>query len=604
MKLINSIKNNIIKKRKAKKSKRGLYIQDIELMKTMFKAGTKFKYIVDYNTKEILIVPSSEEGNTVSYRQLKPTKKEKELAERTITVSKKKALSHRHESLSEKLIPALNLGSKIKKRRAGKLKSVIDVRDKQALAAFSGADQLDIEIFEDVIRVRGYQNVEIEDNVNSQESNTLISKAKNVSKKALRKISKVIDIKPRLELKEKFEVYLKKSQLNKVAAGQLSFDFFMEESSFADDSKNDAFSGVKNVLRDVAIPLEISSLFSGAGLMDYGFKKAGFTLKFALDYDADAVSTYEHNLGDHIEEANILEYDLNDIKKSAIMILGSPCTALSNSNRSKKRLKDHPDYPLIKRSIEAIKANENCMVFCWENVPQILTVYDGEILEMIKEELCDFEISYGVLCAADFGDPQLRKRAFIIGSKIGRIELPKPTVKPENYKTVGEAFKGIDSSMPNYFDVSLPRDPLVMERRKHIPQGSNWRCLPKYLKTPSMLSKRTKKGKPRKKPSTHSSTYRRLMSNKPAPSISNYRKTGMLPPTGLVALRVRHAARLFSVPDDFEFKGEKLSSKQQQPVNGVPICMAMGVATAILNFVQQYNIRMGFAKPTLVTAQA
>uniref|UniRef100_UPI003100E3A0 DNA cytosine methyltransferase n=1 Tax=Priestia megaterium TaxID=1404 RepID=UPI003100E3A0 len=589
--------------RKAKKSERGLYIQDIELMKTMFKAGTKFKYIVDYNTKEILIVPSSEEGNTVSYRQLKPTKKEKELAERTITVSKKKALSHRHESLSEKLLPVFILGSKVNRRKAGKLKSVIDVRDKQALSAFSGADQLDIEIFEDVIRVRGYQNVEIEDNVNSQESNTLISKAKNVSKKALRKVSKVIDIKPRLELKEKYEVYLKRSQLNKVAAGQLSFDFFMEDSSFADESSNDAFSGVKNVLRDVAIPLEISSLFSGAGLMDYGFKKAGFTLKFALDFEAGAVETYKHNLGDHIVQADIKKYDLKKIVKSAIMVLGSPCTAFSNSNRSEKRLKDHKDYPLILKSIEAIKENENCKVFCWENVPQILTAYDGEVLELIIEELSDFEITAGILCAADFGDPQLRKRAFIIGSKIGKIDLPKPTVRPENYKTVGEALKGLDDSVPNQLDISKPKDPLVVERRKYVPQGRNWKVLPKYLLTDSMRPKK-RKGKKPKKPSTHSTTYRRLESNKPSFSLANYRKANILPPRGLDGLSVRQVARLFSVPDDFVFLGKKMSSRQQQPVNGVPICMAMGVATAILNFVQQYNIRMGFAKPTLVAAQA
>jgi site-specific DNA-cytosine methylase len=111
-----------------------------------------------------------------------------------------------------------------------------------------------------------------------------------------------------------------------------------------------------------------------------------------------------------------------------------------------------------------------------------------------------------------------------------------------------------------------------------------------------------RKGKKPKKPSTHSTTYRRLESNKPSFSLANYRKANILPPRGLDGLSVRQVARLFSVPDDFEFLGKKMSSRQQQPVNGVPICMAMGVATAILNFVQQYNIRMGFAKPTLVTA--
>lgn len=594
MKLFNSIKNNIIKKRKAKKSERGLYIQDIELKKTMFKAGTKFKYIVDYNTKEISIVPSTEEGNTVSYRQLKPTKKEKELAERTITVSKKKALNRRHESLSEKLLLALSLENKINRRKAGKLKSVIDVRDKQALSAFSGADQLDIEIFEDVIRVRGFQNVEVDDVANSQERDTVISKAKNVNKKALGKKSKIIDIKPRLELKQKYEVYLRRSQLSKskVAAGQLSFDFFMEDSSFADESSNDAFSGVKNVLRDVAIPLEVASLFSGAGLMDLGFKKAGFTLKFALDYNEDATKTYAKNLGDHIVHEDIMKFNLKDMVKSAIMVLGSPCTALSNANRSKTRLKDHPDYPLIKRAIEAIKANENCMVFCWENVPQILTAFEGEILEMIKAELSDFEISAGVLCAADHGDPQLRKRAFIIGSKIGKIELPKPSVKSENYKTVGQAFKGLNESIPNQLDVTKPRDPMVPERMSYIPQGGNWKLLPRRLKTNSM-----------KKGTTHSIVYRRLVSNMPSFSLPNFRKTNIITLKGNRGLSIREVARLFSVPDDFIFVGP-ISKTQQQVCNGVPVLTAKSIATTILNAIQQFNIRMGFTKPTLVSAQA
>ncbi|NGY89153.1 DNA cytosine methyltransferase [Bacillus megaterium] len=113
----------------------------------------------------------------------------------------------------------------------------------------------------------------------------------------------------------------------------------MEESSFTDESSNDAVSGVKNVLRDVAIPLEVASLFSGAGLMDLGFKKAGFTLKFALDYNEDATKTYAKNLGDHIVHEDIMKFNLKDMVKSAIMVLGSPCTALSNANRSKTRLK-------------------------------------------------------------------------------------------------------------------------------------------------------------------------------------------------------------------------------------------------------------------------
>ncbi|WP_456363954.1 DNA cytosine methyltransferase [Priestia aryabhattai] len=591
MGLINSIKK-YIKKRKAKNSKRGLYIQDTELLETMFQKGTNFKYEVDLRTKELFIVPSSEEGNTVSYRLAEPTKKEKELAERTMTVSKTKALKKRHTVLSDTFQTSLNCERKISRRRAGKLKSVLDIRDQTVLSLFSGADHLEIEIFEDEIRVRGYQITDTEEGSNVQDINSFISKTKNAGKKVINKVSKVININPKLELKRQFEVYLKKSQLNKEAVGQLSLDLFAEDSTFSETPNNDSFSGFRNALSNLPIPLEITSLFSGAGLMDKGFELAGFKVKFALDYDKDAVNTYKRNFGDHIRLADIMKTRLSSILKSAVMIIGSSCKALTNSNRSKTRLKNHPDYPLIKKGIEAIKENEECKVFCWENVPQILTAFNGEILEEIKRELSEFDITAEVVLCADHGDPHLRKRAFIIGSKIGKIELPKPSVKPENYKTVGQAFNGLDESIPNQLDVTKARDPLVPERMNYIPQGGNWKLLPRRLKTKSM-----------KKGSTHSIVYRRLASNKPVFSLPNFRKTNIITLKGNRGLSVREVARLFSVPDDFIFVGP-LSKMQQQVSNGVPVLTAKAIATQIFNAIQQFNIRMGFVKPTLVAAHS
>lgn len=59
----------MIKTRKAKKSNRGLYIQDIELQQTNFEIGNHFKYIVDQIHKKIIILPSDEiTSNKVSKR--------------------------------------------------------------------------------------------------------------------------------------------------------------------------------------------------------------------------------------------------------------------------------------------------------------------------------------------------------------------------------------------------------------------------------------------------------------------------------------------------------------------------------------------------------
>ncbi len=42
------------------------------------------------------------------------------------------------------------------------------------------------------------------------------------------------------------------------------------------------------------------SLFCGAGGMDLGFKRAGFNILWANDFDEDATITYKNNIGDHV----------------------------------------------------------------------------------------------------------------------------------------------------------------------------------------------------------------------------------------------------------------------------------------------------------------
>ncbi|MFN9398214.1 MAG: DNA cytosine methyltransferase, partial [Dolichospermum sp.] len=63
-----------------------------------------------------------------------------------------------------------------------------------------------------------------------------------------------------------------------------------------------------------------------------------------------------------------------------------------------------------------------------------------------------YNVSSGVLLAADFGTPQLRKRLFFIGCRkdIGIIDLPLPTHSPKfelfgllPYLTVQEAFANL-----------------------------------------------------------------------------------------------------------------------------------------------------------------
>lgn len=67
----NIFKGMLLKKRPAKNSDRGLYIQDMVLKMSEFKPGSSFKYVVDPKNNKLIIVPTNEKGNKVSKRKIK-----------------------------------------------------------------------------------------------------------------------------------------------------------------------------------------------------------------------------------------------------------------------------------------------------------------------------------------------------------------------------------------------------------------------------------------------------------------------------------------------------------------------------------------------------
>lgn len=520
----------LIKKRKAKKSNRGIYLQDSQLSETKFQTGTHFKYIIDKGQKQIVILPSDEKGNTVSKR------------------------SHKDS-----------------------VKPVIDIRKKEALNIFSDVDYLEIEIYNDEIIVKGLY----------EENKTTLGT----------KLGKLIPFKKkkRLNNKPKFkrniEIRLSKQQLNKAVGSQFQqlsiFDVLQDSTKTVTDAISNT-SFFRKAIKSINVPLQIISLFSGAGVMDQGFIEAGFDIKLALEKDEDAVKTYRFNIGRHVEQTDIKKIDFKKFEEigAPIMIGGPPCQGFSSANRHTNYL-DNPNNELIKYYIKAIKSNPHCKVFVLENVEEILTAGNGQFKNEILQELSDFEITTGVINSADMGSAQLRRRAIFIGSKIGKIKLPIPLIPVGEYKTVRDAFEGLNDLIPNQLDVTKAK-PETIEKMKHVPQGGNWTSIPDNLKTEKMKS-----GK------THSSIYRRLEYNAPSITITNVRKSNILHPEENRVLSIRECARLFGLKDSFVFKG-KLSSMQQQIANAVPVELAKSVANVIKKAIRKFNQRHDSQSPVFI----
>ena len=88
----------------------------------------------------------------------------------------------------------------------------------------------------------------------------------------------------------------------------------------------------KNLLKLVPLQknnLTAIDLFCGAGIGAYGIKNAGYDIVFGIDNDADAVKTYNLNIGNHAICEDIRKITSVDIPKHDLMIATPVCKPFS-----------------------------------------------------------------------------------------------------------------------------------------------------------------------------------------------------------------------------------------------------------------------------------
>jgi DNA (cytosine-5)-methyltransferase 1 len=226
---------------------------------------------------------------------------------------------------------------------------------------------------------------------------------------------------------------------------------------------------------------------------------------------------------------------------------------------------DNPKNFLIKEFVRVVK-DKMPEVFILENVPQFISCGNGQFLKEVELQLEQYEIEYKILNAVSFGVPQDRKRAIVIGSRIGRIYHPETCVT--EFKTVREAFQGLNNDVPNQKDYSRARKD-TLERIKCVPQGGNFKNIPETLRT---------KGQ-------HSDFYKRLKWDEPSITIANPRKAVIIHPEEDRILSIRECARIQSFPDDYIFYGT-LADKQQQVADAVPPLLSEAIAKQIKKYIE------------------
>lgn len=174
--------------------------------------------------------------------------------------------------------------------------------------------------------------------------------------------------------------------------------------------------------------MKVVSLFSGAGGMDLGFKKAGFNIIWANDFFKEVVETYKKNIGDHIVLGDITKISSEDIPDDVDVIIGGfPCQGFSIAN-IKRSMQDKRNF-LYKEMLRVIE-DKKPKYFVAENVKGLISMENGGVIKMIIKDFenLGYKVDYKVLNAAEYGIPQMRERVLIIGNRVGMANpFPKVT---------------------------------------------------------------------------------------------------------------------------------------------------------------------------------
>lgn len=317
-------------------------------------------------------------------------------------------------------------------------------------------------------------------------------------------------------------------------------------------------------------------LFSGAGGFSLGFDNTGFENVFSVDIEPNFCKTYKHNFPSHtlIEKDiyNLADAEIKTLiasKKTDVIIGGPPCQGFSIAGNIGRKFIDDPRNRLFKEFVRVVKIVKP-KFFVMENVARLYTHKKGETRkEIIKDfEKLGYTVDCKILNAADYGVPQLRKRAIFIGAlKKQTIEFPPREV--DHYLSVKDALSnypkiesGEESSVPNH--IAMSHSDQMLTKMGYIKDGGDRNEIPVKL--------RPKSGDIRK--------YIKYASDKPAVCVTgDMRKIFHYEQNR--ALTVRELAKLQSFPDNFIFKGTRIS-QQQQVGNSVPPKMAEAIARIII----------------------
>jgi len=327
---------------------------------------------------------------------------------------------------------------------------------------------------------------------------------------------------------------------------------------------------------------KVLSLFSGAGGLDLGFRNAGFNICYSVENDKSTFQTYKYNF----PKTKHLEDSIVNIRKEHIdekidgIIGGPPCQSWSEAG-AQRGIKD-PRGKLFYEYVRIIDIFKP-KFFLAENVQGLLfTKHSKSFNNIIKKfSNLNYEVSFQLLDAVNFGVPQNRKRVFIIGIK---KDVKKDFVFPvgdilKNNTTLKNAIWDLKDAIPSK-NKNKSNEDLLNKKTNKITNNE--------FMTGSFSSIYMSRNRVRswQEPSyTIQAGGRHAPIHPDAPKMIKIGKDKMKfdskSKDKYRRLSVRECARIQTFPDDFIFFYEKISDGYKMVGNAVPVKLAEEIAREI-----------------------
>ena len=339
------------------------------------------------------------------------------------------------------------------------------------------------------------------------------------------------------------------------------------------------------------------SFFSGAGGLDLGMERAGFSPILYCENNRECRMTIDANRPDAALLGDITRASASDVRRMAqldndqdidVMFGGPPCQAFSTAG-ARRAFNDARGNVFLKFLDLATELRPRYLVI--ENVRGLLsTAYPthpqgtpvrGGAMRIILDRLdrMGYSTSFNLYNAANFGAPQIRERVVIIAKREGeRCAWLTPTHSDDSqwhlppWVTFADAVGDIEDKPQHHTEFPPKR----LKYFRMLQEGQHWNSLPKDLQRDAL-------GKAYDLGGGKTGFYRRIAFNRPCPTLvtsPTMPATDLCHPTENRPLSVEEYKRVQGFPDDWWIAGS-ISDQYRQIGNAVPVMLGAAIGQAI-----------------------